>query len=894
MAQIIKNRRGSIGNVKDVTTQNGEIIVASGSIGDLSGPFILYGSPTPSDNGLAGVYKPASKIYQGANVPTISVGTYGNVLDGTPFYSSASKALYILNAAGNTLMDLAGNLSGSVFPYIIASGSFSGSFQGDGSGLTNISASSIVGLSLNSIQTGSVTASVDIGNISYQVVSSSNNLLTLENNGNFFVSRSLNINNDTSNISIGRDATKNITTGVENIGIGYTALLLTSTGDSNIGIGVSALRLNSEGDNNVAIGISAGDFSLSGSNNTFLGSFSNGQGYAANQNNNTFIGYQSGFTNIGNYNTFVGSEAGSSNTSGSYNTILGRGNLPLANQTNSLALFDGNNNIKLYSPSTHNIILGGTSDNGTDKLQVSGSIKSTLDAYINQVRVGKGPGDFNTNTIVGYQAFVSNSTGQYNVALGDNTLNSNTSGFENTAVGTQVLKNNTIGSNNTGLGENALYYNISGDTNTALGGFALERITSGSDNIGIGYRAGRSIGVGGSNTYSNNSIFIGSNTAPQNINQTNQIVIGHNAIGNGSNTVTIGDGNITKTYLQGGVEATSFTGSLFGTASYASQALSSSYSNTATSASYAFSATSASFATNALTASYVATASYIPNLQEVTDRGASTTNALTMSGAFINGATVISGDLDVKGTVTYISSSTLVIGDNIIEINANKAVGNSGMIVYDTTSPFTASLLWDVATDRWIAGPYGSESTIILASDTSSMSVNFARTSSYSTTLGASLSSPNPNQVRLLASDGSTLSTVTINNVTSASYALSASYAFNATSASYAFNATSASYSISSSYAANATSASYSFNATSASYALTSSYINPLIQNVVVTGSVTATTGFYDGTGVGFTQFAFLSSSKHLSYITPAVPGDLIQWDGTTMIASNIIDGGSF
>ena len=93
MAQIIKNRRGSIGGVKDVTTQNAEIIVASGSIGDLNGPFILYGSPTPSDNGLTGVYKPASKIYQGATVPTISVGTYGNVLDGTPFYASSSKTL---------------------------------------------------------------------------------------------------------------------------------------------------------------------------------------------------------------------------------------------------------------------------------------------------------------------------------------------------------------------------------------------------------------------------------------------------------------------------------------------------------------------------------------------------------------------------------------------------------------------------------------------------------------------------------------------------------------------------------------------------------------------------------------------------------------------------------
>ena len=42
------------------------------------------------------------------------------------------------------------------------SGSFTGSFAGDGSGLVNISASNVVGLSLFQIATGSVTASVSV------------------------------------------------------------------------------------------------------------------------------------------------------------------------------------------------------------------------------------------------------------------------------------------------------------------------------------------------------------------------------------------------------------------------------------------------------------------------------------------------------------------------------------------------------------------------------------------------------------------------------------------------------------------------------------------------------------------------------------------------------------
>jgi hypothetical protein len=58
-----------------------------------------------------------------------------------------------------------------------------------------------------------------------------------------------------------------------------------------------------------------------------------------------------------------------------------------------------------------------------------------------------------------------------------------------------------------------------------------------------------------------------------------------------------------------------------------------------------------------------------------------------------------------------------------------------------------------------------------------------AQTSSYSTTLGASLSQPANNQVRLLNSAGGTLSTATVNNVTSASYADNASNATYAATA---------------------------------------------------------------------------------------------------------------
>lgn len=115
MAQIIKHRRGSIGSVKTTTARNAELIVASGSISNLTGPFVFIGSPTTTDEGVAGAYKAVSKIYAGAAAPTIATETYGSTLDGTPFYSTNDQALYILGNAdggGNTNMDLTGNLEG--------------------------------------------------------------------------------------------------------------------------------------------------------------------------------------------------------------------------------------------------------------------------------------------------------------------------------------------------------------------------------------------------------------------------------------------------------------------------------------------------------------------------------------------------------------------------------------------------------------------------------------------------------------------------------------------------------------------------------------------------------------------------------------------------------------
>ena len=109
MAQIIKHRRGGIGTLKDVTARVGEFVMATGSINDLNGPMVFIGE----SEGVAGAYRPVSKIFQGSVAPTISVGSYGSVIDGTPFYATSTKTLYILSKDGNSDIDLTGNIEGN-------------------------------------------------------------------------------------------------------------------------------------------------------------------------------------------------------------------------------------------------------------------------------------------------------------------------------------------------------------------------------------------------------------------------------------------------------------------------------------------------------------------------------------------------------------------------------------------------------------------------------------------------------------------------------------------------------------------------------------------------------------------------------------------------------------
>lgn len=134
MAQKILLRRGGIENIgSTIAVSKGELLYASGSISGVE--HVVFVANADGNN----TFTPVNKLYTG----TAAANSFSSQLNGTPYYKSDSQALHILNSGGSSALDLSGNLEGTQISSITASGSFSGSFVGNGSGLTNISLGSL-------------------------------------------------------------------------------------------------------------------------------------------------------------------------------------------------------------------------------------------------------------------------------------------------------------------------------------------------------------------------------------------------------------------------------------------------------------------------------------------------------------------------------------------------------------------------------------------------------------------------------------------------------------------------------------------------------------------------------------------------------------------------------
>lgn len=206
----------------------------------------------------------------------------------------------------------------------------------------------------------------------------------------------------------------------------------------------------------------------------------------------------------------------------------------------------------------------------TGALIVAGGAGIASDSHINSVRVGRGAAGTNITvvgvntgsqltsaaegcTMVGYQAGFWNSSGDGNTSLGQNCLLNTRTGSWNSGFGINALYTNQSGSHNSTLGLEGLY-SVTHSYNTSVGSTAGYALTgSGSEhNVVIGYAAARYHSNGSTAlTTAGSCVYIGSQCRGLNNSDSNSIVIGASAIGDGANTTVLGTSSTTQTKLHG-------------------------------------------------------------------------------------------------------------------------------------------------------------------------------------------------------------------------------------------------------------------------------------------------------------------------------------------------------
>ena len=179
MAQIIKHRRGSLETLSAVTASlaKGEILIATGSsnISPSNGDAIVFAVP---ENGQV---QAVNKVMRGTSVPsTFPTSTYNGMVDGIPYYVSASNVtptLYLLKGDGNEAIDLIGNIQ----PFSASVDSRLDSIEASGVGsITALNAFTASANSrLNNLESKSASVDVSITNLNASSASQQNSINTL-------------------------------------------------------------------------------------------------------------------------------------------------------------------------------------------------------------------------------------------------------------------------------------------------------------------------------------------------------------------------------------------------------------------------------------------------------------------------------------------------------------------------------------------------------------------------------------------------------------------------------------------------------------------------------------------------------------------------------------------
>jgi hypothetical protein len=284
---------------------------------------------------------------------------------------------------------------------------------------------------------------------------------------------------------------------------------------------ISVRSVTSEFDLTINEGITAGNGGGDISSNTVFGASALANNSSGN--GNSAFGTWTLSATTGSGNSAFGSLALYKNTTGNNNTAIGKN-----------AMYNGTTSLENVAVGSEAFYNGGGSIGVAIGYQAGYEVTTASGSILIGYRAGYDITDNSRNIAIGYESLRFNDEGTFNVAVGDTALHGNRSGNFNVAIGNDALVSNTTGLRNVGVGADSLSTN-----------------QTGSDNVAIGFEAGQNIDGGGLNGIANDSIFIGKGSKASVNNGSNEIVIGTDAIGNGSNTITLGNTGHTDTYLFG-------------------------------------------------------------------------------------------------------------------------------------------------------------------------------------------------------------------------------------------------------------------------------------------------------------------------------------------------------
>jgi hypothetical protein len=258
------------------------------------------------------------------------------------------------------------------------------------------------------------------------------------------------------------------------------------------------------------------------------------------------------------------------NSSGStvfeINTTGGDGTLKLSKNSGDIFI-DINSNegsVVLGGDSTDQIgnniftILGNTGLEFTTNANEKGIIYKDTELFLHDFSYG----DNGTITPEGGNLFLGENSGNLtmgstasviqessnNTGIGKNSLHSVTTGYRNTAFGSYGMDSTTEGYYNTCMGYHSMFSNTTGNYNTAIGAETLSYLNNGY-NTALGHGSGKFDNGGDNNSSSTACVFIGYDSRPSDSTDSNEIVIGYQSRGEGSNTTVLGNNNTEITYI---------------------------------------------------------------------------------------------------------------------------------------------------------------------------------------------------------------------------------------------------------------------------------------------------------------------------------------------------------